>query len=99
MAWVEPGIAGTGTWAPRPDALVNADLAEAAAALAEIVREVRPQVVVTYDPDGGYGHPDHVKAHEITTAAVDLVDSTMVSWKRSTGSARRAPGPSASARP
>jgi N-acetyl-1-D-myo-inositol-2-amino-2-deoxy-alpha-D-glucopyranoside deacetylase len=73
MAWVEPGIAGSGSWAARPDALVNADLAEAAEALAEVLREVRPQVVVTYDPEGGYGHPDHVKAHEIATAAVDLV--------------------------
>jgi N-acetyl-1-D-myo-inositol-2-amino-2-deoxy-alpha-D-glucopyranoside deacetylase len=73
MAWVEPGIAGSGTWAAAPDALVNADLAEAAEALAGVLREVRPQVVVTYDPEGGYGHPDHVKTHEITTAAVDLV--------------------------
>jgi N-acetyl-1-D-myo-inositol-2-amino-2-deoxy-alpha-D-glucopyranoside deacetylase len=57
----------------RPGSLVDADLGEAAQALAEVLREVRPQVVVTYDPDGGYGHPDHVKTHEITTAAVDLV--------------------------
>jgi N-acetyl-1-D-myo-inositol-2-amino-2-deoxy-alpha-D-glucopyranoside deacetylase len=76
MAWVAPGIAGSGAWAARADALVNADLAEAADALADVLREVRPQVVVTYDPQGGYGHPDHIKAHEITTAAVDLVSSS-----------------------
>jgi N-acetyl-1-D-myo-inositol-2-amino-2-deoxy-alpha-D-glucopyranoside deacetylase len=40
------------------------------AALAEILTEVAPQVVVAYDPGGGYGHPDHVRAHEITMAAV-----------------------------
>ena len=42
----------------------------AVTALAEIVRETRPQVVVTYDDVGGYGHPDHIMAHRVTTAAV-----------------------------
>ncbi|MDP9221673.1 MAG: N-acetyl-1-D-myo-inositol-2-amino-2-deoxy-alpha-D-glucopyranoside deacetylase [Actinomycetota bacterium] len=73
MAWTEPRIAGAGSWAAGPEALVNADLAVAASALAAVLREVRPQVVVTYDPRGGYGHPDHIKAHEIATAATDLV--------------------------
>jgi N-acetyl-1-D-myo-inositol-2-amino-2-deoxy-alpha-D-glucopyranoside deacetylase len=43
---------------------------EAVRILAGIIREVRPQVVVTYDPNGGYGHPDHIMAHRVTTAAV-----------------------------
>jgi N-acetyl-1-D-myo-inositol-2-amino-2-deoxy-alpha-D-glucopyranoside deacetylase len=38
-------------------------------ALAEVLEAVRPQVVVTYGPDGGYGHPDHVRAHQVTMAA------------------------------
>lgn len=38
-------------------------------ALLAVLDEVRPQVVVGYDPGGGYGHPDHVRAHEITMAA------------------------------
>jgi N-acetyl-1-D-myo-inositol-2-amino-2-deoxy-alpha-D-glucopyranoside deacetylase len=38
-------------------------------ALAAILDEVAPQVVVGYDPGGGYGHPDHLRAHEITMAA------------------------------
>jgi N-acetyl-1-D-myo-inositol-2-amino-2-deoxy-alpha-D-glucopyranoside deacetylase len=42
----------------------------AVAALVEVIREVRPQVVVTYDDFGGYGHPDHIMAHRLTTAAV-----------------------------
>jgi N-acetyl-1-D-myo-inositol-2-amino-2-deoxy-alpha-D-glucopyranoside deacetylase len=42
----------------------------AVAALVEVLREVRPQVVVTYDDVGGYGHPDHIMAHRVTTAAV-----------------------------
>jgi N-acetyl-1-D-myo-inositol-2-amino-2-deoxy-alpha-D-glucopyranoside deacetylase len=42
----------------------------AVSALVEVIREVRPQVVVTYDDFGGYGHPDHIMAHRVTTAAV-----------------------------
>ncbi len=44
--------------------------AEAVDALADIIATLRPHVIVTYDPDGGYGHPDHIRAHEVTTAAV-----------------------------
>ena len=36
-----------------------------------ILREVRPQVLVTYDENGGYGHPDHIMAHRVAMAAVD----------------------------
>jgi N-acetyl-1-D-myo-inositol-2-amino-2-deoxy-alpha-D-glucopyranoside deacetylase len=45
--------------------------AAAVAAAVAVVREVRPQVVVTYDENGGYGHPDHIMAHRIAMAAVD----------------------------
>src|SRR6185369_10668850 len=37
--------------------------------LVRVVREVRPQVLVSYDANGGYGHPDHIRAHQITVAA------------------------------
>lgn len=43
---------------------------DAVLALVEVIREVRPQVVVTYDENGGYGHPDHIMAHRVTMAAV-----------------------------
>lgn len=42
---------------------------EAVGALVEVIREVRPQVVVTYDDFGAYGHPDHIMAHRVATAA------------------------------
>jgi N-acetyl-1-D-myo-inositol-2-amino-2-deoxy-alpha-D-glucopyranoside deacetylase len=45
--------------------------AAAVAAAVAVVREVRPQVVVTYDDNGDYGHPDHIMAHRVATAAVD----------------------------
>jgi N-acetyl-1-D-myo-inositol-2-amino-2-deoxy-alpha-D-glucopyranoside deacetylase len=59
----------------RPDCFWNADLLEAATDLVEIIREVRPQVVVTYDDFGGYGHPDHIQAHRVTTYAIALAES------------------------
>lgn len=48
----------------------QADVDEAAGLLAEIIREVRPQVVVTYDENGGYGHPDHIQAHRVAMRAI-----------------------------
>ena len=56
----------------RENAFWNADLTEAATLLVEIIREVRPQVLVTYDEFGGYGHPDHIQAHRVATYAASL---------------------------
>ncbi|MFT2019131.1 N-acetyl-1-D-myo-inositol-2-amino-2-deoxy-alpha-D-glucopyranoside deacetylase [Streptomyces sp. 796.1] len=56
----------------RPGSFWQADTDEAATWLVEIVREVRPQVLVTYDPQGGYGHPDHIKAHRVAVRAAEL---------------------------
>ncbi|MDX3238291.1 N-acetyl-1-D-myo-inositol-2-amino-2-deoxy-alpha-D-glucopyranoside deacetylase [Streptomyces sp. ME03-5709C] len=56
----------------RPDCFWQADLDLAAAYLVEVIREVRPQVLVTYDPDGGYGHPDHIMAHRVAMRAAEL---------------------------
>ena len=67
--WRDSGMAGTPT-AANPAAFVNADLDEAAAMVADVIRELRPAVVVTYDEHGGYGHPDHIQAHRVTCAAV-----------------------------
>ncbi len=54
----------------HPRAFWNADLDEAIAHAVAVVREVRPQVVVTYDDNGGYGHPDHIQAHRVAMGAV-----------------------------
>jgi N-acetyl-1-D-myo-inositol-2-amino-2-deoxy-alpha-D-glucopyranoside deacetylase len=56
----------------RPDSFWQADLLAAANDLVPIIREIRPQVLVTYDQFGNYGHPDHVKAHRVATYAADL---------------------------
>ena len=49
---------------------VDADMTDAVTALVAVIDDLRPHVVVTYDPDGGYGHPDHIQTHRVTTAAV-----------------------------
>ncbi|OEV14045.1 N-acetyl-1-D-myo-inositol-2-amino-2-deoxy-alpha-D-glucopyranoside deacetylase [Streptomyces nanshensis] len=56
----------------RPGSFWQAPLDEAALHLVPVIREVRPQVLVTYDPDGGYGHPDHIKAHRVAMRAAEL---------------------------
>ncbi len=54
------------------NAFWNADLREAADHLVAIVREIRPQVLLTYDQFGNYGHPDHIQAHRVATYAAAL---------------------------
>ena len=71
MQWDESGHA-TAADETSDDAFWNADLTEAANHLVEIIREVRPQVLVTYDEFGNYGHPDHVQAHRVAHYAVAL---------------------------
>ncbi|MBD5787017.1 PIG-L family deacetylase [Cellulosimicrobium terreum] len=74
MAWAAPGIARADAEAAlEPGAFVGVDLDEAARRLAAVVRDRRPAVVVTYEPGGGYGHPDHVRAHDVTVRALALV--------------------------
>ena len=68
--WRDSGMMGT-PQNDRPECFWQADLDEAVRELVGVLREVRPQVVVTYDSNGGYGHPDHVQAHRVTVAAFD----------------------------
>ncbi|ABM15310.1 MULTISPECIES: N-acetyl-1-D-myo-inositol-2-amino-2-deoxy-alpha-D-glucopyranoside deacetylase [Mycolicibacterium] len=66
--WRDSGMDGTP--ARQQQRFVDGDFAEQTATLAAAIDELRPHVVVTYDPNGGYGHPDHIHAHRVTTAAV-----------------------------
>lgn len=73
--WRDSGMMGTAANThPRAFWRANTDAGVFDAAVAELVaviREVRPQVVVTYDDFGDYGHPDHIMAHRVTTAALE----------------------------
>jgi N-acetyl-1-D-myo-inositol-2-amino-2-deoxy-alpha-D-glucopyranoside deacetylase len=71
-------LGGCGRWRDSgipaqddPGAFAAADRDEAVRAMVEILRAERPQVVITYDPSGGYGHPDHIQANRVTMAAID----------------------------
>ncbi|MEV7183780.1 N-acetyl-1-D-myo-inositol-2-amino-2-deoxy-alpha-D-glucopyranoside deacetylase [Kitasatospora sp. NPDC093102] len=55
-----------------PGCFWQADVEEAAGHLVAVIREVRPQVLVTYDANGGYGHPDHIQAHRVAMRAYEL---------------------------
>jgi N-acetyl-1-D-myo-inositol-2-amino-2-deoxy-alpha-D-glucopyranoside deacetylase len=68
--WRDSGMMGEPT-NERPDCFWRVDLETAVGELVRIIREVRPQVVVTYNEVGGYGHPDHIQAHRVTIAGFE----------------------------
>jgi len=69
--WRDSGMMGTeGNDDPR--CFWRADVDQAARALLEVIGEVRPQVLLTYDADGAYGHPDHIQAHRVAWRACEL---------------------------
>ncbi|KAA1418991.1 N-acetyl-1-D-myo-inositol-2-amino-2-deoxy-alpha-D-glucopyranoside deacetylase [Nocardioides humilatus] len=67
------------------NAFWHADLTQAADHLIAVIREVRPQVMVTYDEFGGYGHPDHIQAHRVAMYAAQLAAAP--SYRRDLGEA------------
>jgi LmbE family N-acetylglucosaminyl deacetylase/predicted GIY-YIG superfamily endonuclease len=72
----DSGMAGTDE-NHDPRAFVNADDQHVIAQLAAILRELRPAIVITFGPDGIYGHPDHLKIHRVATEAVVRYGSTV----------------------
>ena len=74
--WRDSGMAGSPP--RRGDRFIDADFDEVVSELTAVITQLRPHVVVTYDPDGGYGHPDHIRAHQATTAAID---SAATRWR------------------
>jgi N-acetyl-1-D-myo-inositol-2-amino-2-deoxy-alpha-D-glucopyranoside deacetylase len=105
----DSGMAGSPA-AARPDAFAGVDLEEAAALVAGVLRVVSPDVVVTYDAHGGYGHPDHVRTHDATRRALRLLEAserpdrafeilTPVSWARADRAWLHAADPACLARP
>lgn len=69
--WRDSGMIGT-PQNSRPDVFWNADLDTVAKQLLDVIMEVKPQVLITYDENGGYGHPDHIKAHQTAMRAAEL---------------------------
>jgi N-acetyl-1-D-myo-inositol-2-amino-2-deoxy-alpha-D-glucopyranoside deacetylase len=69
--WRDSGMIGT-PQNERGDVFWQADLDEASNELVKIILEIKPQVLITYDEFGGYGHPDHIKAHQVAMRAAEL---------------------------
>src|SRR5580693_10775389 len=71
--WRDSGMMGTPSndW---PGCFWQADVDEAARTLLAVITEVRPQVLVTYDANGFYGHPDHIQAHRVAWRAFEMAD-------------------------
>lgn len=59
----------------HPNALINASTDEVAAKISQTIRNLRPQVIITFDPIGGYRHPDHIKVHQATLQAYHMAAS------------------------
>ena len=72
--WRDSGMMGTPP-NERSDVFWQADLDEAASDLAKIILEIKPQVMITYDEIGGYGHPDHIKAHKVAMRGAELASN------------------------
>ncbi len=71
ISWRDSGMMETES-NNRPDVFWQANLDLAAGELVKIIREVKPEVMVTYDENGGYGHPDHIQAHRVAMRAAEL---------------------------
>lgn len=71
MRWGEHGAEALDT--EDPASLTAADPGEVAADIAAVLIDLEPDVVVSYDRDGGYGHPDHVRVHEATRTAAEVI--------------------------
>ena len=56
----------------RPDVFWQADLDTAAKILVDVIEEIKPHILITYDEIGGYGHPDHIQAHRVAMRASEL---------------------------
>lgn len=77
LGYRDSGMDGTSA-NQHPRAFCNAAISAAVAKVVEIVRREKPQVIVTYNEVGGYGHPDHIMAHRIATLAFEAVANTTV---------------------
>lgn len=77
LPFADSGMAGTETTANR-DAFSNADPADAASRIAELVEGEEIAAVIGYDANGTYGHPDHIQVHHVAHALGPLVDAPWV---------------------
>ncbi len=72
LGFIDSGLPEGDPLPPVPEgSFAVIPLEESTGALVKVIREFRPHVIVTYDENGGYPHPDHIRTHEISVAAFD----------------------------
>jgi LmbE family N-acetylglucosaminyl deacetylase len=83
LGYRDSGMAGTAE-NQHPEAFANAAAEEVVARLVGHIRRLQPDVVITFDPGGGYGHPDHIAAHRHTVAAFHAAADAAIRrrWRR-----------------
>jgi LmbE family N-acetylglucosaminyl deacetylase len=78
LGYADSGLDGQAEVPDGETAFARADLDEAAGRLADLLREEQADALTVYDPTGGYGHPDHVRVHEVGTRAAELAGTPLV---------------------
>ncbi len=81
--WRDSGMMGLPS-NDAPGSFWRADVEEAAGELMTVIREVRPQVLISYDDNGFYGHPDHIQAHRVAWRAFELADGAVAKFYATT---------------
>lgn len=79
LGYHDSGMAGDAS-NDHPHAFWRADTEEAGARVAEILLEEKADLLTIYDPNGGYGHPDHIKVHQVGTRAAEIAGVEKVYW-------------------
>ena len=83
MAWGKDGKPVANPKASE-DSLTAQPIAPQAEAIANAIRDIKPDVLITYDLDGGYGHPDHVRTHQAVLEALKILgdsnDRPILTW-------------------
>lgn len=79
MQWVRPGLAGPAETAGA-ESFTRRPLEDAVADLVALIEHLRPDLLLGYDDAGSYGHPDHVHAHHVTTAAAERAGVPLVQF-------------------
>ncbi|SHG02039.1 PIG-L deacetylase family protein [Streptoalloteichus hindustanus] len=79
LGYADSGLDGAAVAAPGgPTPFASADVEEAATRLADLLREENASLLTTYDPAGGYGHPDHVRVHHVGARAAEIAGTPVV---------------------
>jgi len=79
LGYRDSGMAGEAT-NEHPGCFWQADVDDAARRLAVALADEEPDVLVVYDPDGGYGHPDHIQVHRVGHRWAEMVGIDRVRW-------------------